>query len=33
VVAELEESGNIDGARMWRRIIAAIEKLLASKAK
>jgi hypothetical protein len=32
-VSELEGSGNIDGAGMWRRIIAAIEKLRASKAK
>jgi hypothetical protein len=33
MVSELEESGNIDGASMWRRIIAAIEKLRASKVK
>ena len=33
MVSELEESENIDGASMWRRIIAAIEKLRASKAK
>jgi hypothetical protein len=26
MVAELEESGNIEGAR-WRQVIAAIEKL------
>jgi hypothetical protein len=33
MVSELEESGNIDGASMWRRVIAAIEKLRQSKAK
>jgi hypothetical protein len=33
VLSELEELGNIDGASMWRRIIAAIEKLRAAKAK
>jgi hypothetical protein len=33
MVAELEESGNIDGANMWRQVIAAIEKLRRSKAK
>ncbi|HUC63958.1 MAG TPA: hypothetical protein VMA53_00940 [Stellaceae bacterium] len=33
MVSELEESGNIDGASMWRRIIAAIEKLRGAKAK
>jgi hypothetical protein len=33
MVTELEESGNIEGARMWRQVIAAIEKLRASKAK
>jgi hypothetical protein len=33
MAAELEESGNIDGASMWRRIIAAIEKLRQPTAK
>jgi hypothetical protein len=33
MVTELEESGNIDGANMWRQVIVAIEKLRASKAK
>jgi hypothetical protein len=33
VVTELEESGNIEGARMWRQVTAAIEKLRQSKAK
>jgi hypothetical protein len=33
MVSELEESGNIDGASMWRHVIAAIEKLRASKAE
>jgi hypothetical protein len=33
MVSELVESGNIEGARMWRQVIAAIEKLRASKAK
>jgi hypothetical protein len=33
MVTELEESGNIEGARTWRQVIAAIEKLRASKAK
>jgi hypothetical protein len=33
MVTELEESGNIEGARMWRRVITAIEKLRVSKAK
>jgi hypothetical protein len=32
MVSELEESGNIDGASMWRRIIAVIEKLRQPKA-
>jgi hypothetical protein len=32
MVSELEESGNVDGASMWRRVITAIEKLR-SKAK
>jgi hypothetical protein len=27
MAAELEQSGNVDGASMWRRVIAAIEKL------
>jgi hypothetical protein len=33
MVAELEESGNTDGAAIWRRVIAAIEKLSPPKAK
>jgi hypothetical protein len=33
MVSELDESGNTEGAGMWRRVIAAIEKLRASKAK
>jgi hypothetical protein len=27
MVAELEESGNVASAEMWRRVIAAIEEL------
>jgi hypothetical protein len=33
MVTELEESGNADSATMWRRVIAAIEKLNLRKAK
>ena len=33
MVTELEESGNADGAAMWRLVIAAIEKLSPPKAK
>ena len=33
MVAELEESGNMDDAAMWRRVIAAIEKLGPPKSK
>jgi hypothetical protein len=33
MVSELEESGNIEGASMWRRVIAAIEKLRERKPK
>jgi hypothetical protein len=33
MVTELEESGNIGGATMWRRVIAAIEKQRDPKAK
>jgi hypothetical protein len=33
MAAELEESGNTDGATTWRRVIAAIEKLGAPKTK
>jgi hypothetical protein len=33
MMSELEESGNFEGASMWRRIIAAIKKLCASEAK
>ena len=33
MVTELEESGITDGATMWRRVIAAIEKLRLPKAK
>jgi hypothetical protein len=33
MVTELEESGITDGATMWRRVIAAIEKLRIPQAK
>jgi hypothetical protein len=33
MVTELEESGITDGATMWRRVIAAIEKLRLRRAK
>jgi hypothetical protein len=33
MVAELEESGNVDGANMWRQVIAEIEKPRKPKAK
>ena len=33
MVTELEESGITDGASMWRRVIAAIEKLRLPQAK
>jgi hypothetical protein len=33
MVAELEESGNINGASMWRLVIAAIEKLREARRK
>jgi hypothetical protein len=33
MVTELEESGIADGATMWRRVIAAIEKLRLPKAR